>query len=149
MLRTISSPSSSSSSHLFFSSSPLIPLRRRSTLSVPGPGVVRLRSASSSTAELRAAKSAGDDGGKAGFREVRNLTTWLLKKEQIGEIDSELAIVLSSISLAAKQIAALLQRSSITNLTGGYGTINIQGEDQKKLDVISNEVSSCSSSLPI
>ncbi|KAI3667023.1 hypothetical protein L6452_42065 [Arctium lappa] len=72
--------------------------------------------------------------------EIENLTTWLLKQEQSGHIDAELTIVLSSISLACKQIASLLQRSSIINLTGAQGTINIQGEDQKKLDVISNEL---------
>lgn len=72
--------------------------------------------------------------------EIENLTTWLLKQEQAGQIDAELTIVLSSISLACKQIASLLQRSSIINLTGTRGTMNIQGEDQKKLDVISNEL---------
>ncbi|PWA82939.1 fructose-1,6-bisphosphatase class 1/Sedoheputulose-1,7-bisphosphatase [Artemisia annua] len=72
--------------------------------------------------------------------ELENLTTWLLKQEQAGHIDAELTIVLSSISLACKQIASLLQRSSIINLTGAQGTMNIQGEDQKKLDVISNEL---------
>lgn len=72
--------------------------------------------------------------------EIENLTTWLLKQEQDDIIDAELTIVLSSISLACKRIASLLQRSSISNLTGGQGTINVQGEDQKKLDVISNEV---------
>lgn len=72
--------------------------------------------------------------------EIENLTTWLLKQEQAGRIDAELTIVLSSISFACKQIASLLQRSSIVNLTGAQGTINVQGEDQKKLDVVSNEV---------
>ncbi|XVE61993.1 hypothetical protein DITRI_Ditri06bG0082900 [Diplodiscus trichospermus] len=71
---------------------------------------------------------------------IENLTTWLLEQEQAGNIDAELTVVLSSISLACKQIASLLQRSSIINLTGGQGTINIQGEDQKKLDVVSNEL---------
>nr|KJB76846.1 hypothetical protein B456_012G110100 [Gossypium raimondii] len=71
---------------------------------------------------------------------LENLTSWLLKQELAGNIDAELTIVLSSISLACKQIASLLQRSSIINLTGGQGTINVQGEDQKKLDVISNEL---------
>nr|GEV44502.1 fructose-1,6-bisphosphatase, chloroplastic-like [Tanacetum cinerariifolium] len=65
---------------------------------------------------------------------------WYGVQEQAGHIDAELAIVLSSISLACKQIASLLQRSSIINLTGAQGTMNIQGEDQKKLDVISNEL---------
>ncbi|KAL7195153.1 hypothetical protein ACSBR1_035384 [Camellia fascicularis] len=63
----------------------------------------------------------------------------MLKQEQAGHIDAELTIVLSSISLACKQIASLLQRSSIFNLTGAHGTVNIQGEHQKKLDIISNE----------
>lgn len=72
--------------------------------------------------------------------EMENLTTWLLRQEQSGYIDAELTVVLSSISLACKQIASLLQRSNIISLTGGQGTVNIQGEDQKKLDVISNEL---------
>ncbi|XP_051130330.1 fructose-1,6-bisphosphatase, chloroplastic-like [Andrographis paniculata] len=72
--------------------------------------------------------------------EIENLTTWLLKQEVAGHIDAELTIVLASISLACKQIAALLQRSNIVSLTGTHGTINVQGEDQKKLDVISNEL---------
>jgi fructose-1,6-bisphosphatase I len=74
--------------------------------------------------------------------DITTLTTWLLKKEQTGSIDGELTIVLSSIALACKQIASLVQRAGISNLTGLQGASNIQGEDQKKLDVISNEVSS-------
>ncbi|KAL6987703.1 Fructose-1,6-bisphosphatase 1, chloroplastic [Sarracenia purpurea var. burkii] len=72
--------------------------------------------------------------------EIESLTTWLLKQEMEGNLDAELTIVLSSVSLACKQIASLLQRSTIANLTGAQGTINVQCEDQKKLDVISNEV---------
>lgn len=72
--------------------------------------------------------------------EIQTLTGWLLKQEQAGVIDAELTIVLSSISVACKQIASLVQRASISNLTGVQGAVNIQGEDQKKLDVISNEV---------
>lgn len=72
--------------------------------------------------------------------DITTLTTWLLKKEQAGVIDGELTIVLSSISLACKKIASLVQRAGISNLTGLQGAANIQGEDQKKLDVISNEV---------
>ncbi|PHT42325.1 Fructose-1,6-bisphosphatase, chloroplastic [Capsicum baccatum] len=71
---------------------------------------------------------------------VRRLA-WLVpwSQEQADNIDAELAIVLSSLSLACKQISSLLQRSSIVHITGTQDTINIQGEDQKKLDVISNE----------
>lgn len=73
--------------------------------------------------------------------EIQTLTSWLLKQEQAGLIDAELTIVLSSISMACKQIASLVQRASISNLTGVQGAVNVQGEDQKKLDVVSNEVS--------
>ncbi|GFY93200.1 high cyclic electron flow 1 [Actinidia rufa] len=72
--------------------------------------------------------------------EIQTLTGWLLKQEQCGDIDAELTIVMSSISMACKQIASLVQRASISNLTGVQGAVNIQGEDQKKLDVVSNEV---------
>uniref|UniRef100_A0A7C9EIZ5 fructose-bisphosphatase n=1 Tax=Opuntia streptacantha TaxID=393608 RepID=A0A7C9EIZ5_OPUST len=76
--------------------------------------------------------------------EIQTLTSWLLKQEQSGVIDAELTIVISSISMACKQIAALVQRAPISNLTGIQGAVNVQGEDQKKLDVVSNEVfSSC------
>lgn len=92
-------------------------------------------------ASLEGAKTAPAQIKKPKNRyEMVNLTTWLLQQEQAGNIDAELAIVLSSISLACKQIASLLQRSSIINITGTQGTVNIQGEDQKKLDVISNEL---------
>ena len=76
---------------------------------------------------------------RSGF-EIYTLTSWLLKQEQAGVIDAELTIVLSSISMACKQIASLVQRASISNLTGVQGAINAQGEDQKKLDIVSNEV---------
>lgn len=68
------------------------------------------------------------------------LTTWLLDQEKQGNIDTELATVLSSIALACKQIGSLVNRSGISNLTGLAGEQNVQGEDQKKLDVVSNEV---------
>ena len=80
---------------------------------------------------------------KSGY-EIETLTSWLLKQEQGGIIDGELTIVLSSISMACKQIASLVQRANISNLTGIGGAVNVQGEDQKKLDVVSNEVSNFS-----
>jgi fructose-1,6-bisphosphatase I len=72
--------------------------------------------------------------------DIITLTTWLLKQEMAGVIDGEMTIVLSSISTACKQIGSLVQRAPISNLTGVQGATNVQGEDQKKLDVISNEV---------
>ncbi|MCL7032595.1 hypothetical protein MKW94_001022 [Papaver nudicaule] len=59
---------------------------------------------------------------------IETLTSWLLKQEKAGNIDAELTIVLSGISMACKQIASLVQRASISNLTGVQGAVNIQGE---------------------
>lgn len=50
--------------------------------------------------------------------QLSTLTTWLLREEQAGRIDTELAVVISSIALACKQIASLVNRSGISNLTG-------------------------------
>jgi fructose-1,6-bisphosphatase I len=80
-------------------------------------------------------KAAGDEDYS-----MSTLTTWLLKEEASGNVDSELATVISSIAVACKQIASLVNRSGISNLTGLAGVANIQGEDQKKLDVVSNTV---------
>jgi fructose-1,6-bisphosphatase I len=55
---------------------------------------------------------------------------------------SELESIFSSIETATKTISNLVRRSSLTGLTGYLddGNINIQGEEQKKLDVITNDV---------
>ena len=63
-----------------------------------------------------------------------------VQEEQEGRIDNELAVVLSSIAVACKQIASMVNRAGISNLTGAAGEQNFSGEDQKKLDVVSNEV---------
>ncbi|GIL47688.1 hypothetical protein Vafri_4444, partial [Volvox africanus] len=77
---------------------------------------------------------------KSSQYELFTLTTWLLKEEMKGTIDGELATVISSVALACKQISSLVNRAGISNLTGVAGNQNVQGEDQKKLDVVSNEV---------
>jgi fructose-1,6-bisphosphatase I len=89
---------------------------------------------------VEAAAPAASSYKKSDF-ELYTFTTWLLQEERKGNIDSELATVLSSISLACKQIAAAVGRSGISSLTGVAGTgENVQGEEQKKLDVISNDI---------
>ncbi|CAL4913723.1 unnamed protein product [Urochloa decumbens] len=85
--------------------------------------------------------AATEAGAKKSSYEIVTLTTWLLNQERDGVIDNEMTIVLSSISTACKQIAALVLRAPISNLTGVQGAVNVQGEDQKKLDVVSNESS--------
>jgi fructose-1,6-bisphosphatase I len=61
------------------------------------------------------------------------------KPAEYGDLES----LMCSIQMACKQIASLVQRAGISDLTGlqeGGGSVNVQGEEQKKLDVISNTV---------
>jgi fructose-1,6-bisphosphatase I len=92
-------------------------------------------------AEMRAllqAAKAGDDG------DFMTLSRYMMmeakkKPEMYGDLES----LMTSIQMACKQIASLVSRSGIQDLTGleeGGGSVNVQGEEQKKLDVISNTV---------
>ncbi|KAJ6755820.1 FRUCTOSE-16-BISPHOSPHATASE-RELATED [Salix purpurea] len=131
---TFSASRSSIISHLF-------PIKNRSRHTRQSYGGSFASTIRCKALEIAAAESGiKEEKSKKGRYALENLTTWLLKQEQAGNIDAELTAVLSGISMACKQIASLLQRSSIIDLTGVQGTINIQGEDQKKLDVISNEL---------
>lgn len=49
-----------------------------------------------------------------------------MQQEAAGKIDSELAVVLSSIALACKQISSLVSRSGISGMTGLAGAANVQ-----------------------
>jgi fructose-1,6-bisphosphatase I len=55
----------------------------------------------------------------------------------------DLETLISSIQVACKTISSLVQRAHITGLVGyaeGGGSINVQGEEQKTLDVMTNDV---------
>eukprot|EP00887_Chlorella_sp_A99_P004286 scaffold15.g4286.t1 len=104
-------------------------------------GAPARRAALRAAAQAVAAPAAPTAQTKTGSSyQLFTLTTWLLDQERQGNINTELATVISSIALACKQIASLVNRAGISNLTGLAGEQNVQGEDQKKLDVISNEV---------
>ncbi len=52
----------------------------------------------------------------------------------------ELSWILSAISLAGKTIANKVRRARIEDVLGEHGDLNVQGEQQQKLDVIANEI---------
>ena len=52
----------------------------------------------------------------------------------------ELSLLLMRLGVAGKRIAAALARSGLTGALGSAGTENVQGEEQKKLDVVANEI---------
>merc|ERR1719160_2109401 len=56
---------------------------------------------------------------------------------------NELVSGMTAVERASKTISSLVRRSPMSGLTGlqeGGGSINVQGEEQKKLDVITNTV---------
>ena len=55
------------------------------------------------------------------------------------EATGELSNLLYDIALGAKIIAATVRRAGILHVFGSAGAINVQGEDQQKLDVFANE----------
>ena len=99
--------------------------------------VVRPNAATPVTVSTPSAAAASENENSG----TMTLTTWLLKQEAKRNVTSEMAIVLSSIAVACKQISSLVTRAGLSNMTGlAGGEQNIQGEDQKKLDVISNDI---------
>jgi fructose-1,6-bisphosphatase I len=52
----------------------------------------------------------------------------------------ELSLLLMRFGVAGKRIAHALSRSGLSGALGSAGTENVQGETQKKLDVIANEI---------
>jgi len=48
--------------------------------------------------------------------------------------------ILCSIESACSDINRLMRRVSTDNLSGYQGSMNVQGEDQKKLDIIANRI---------
>ncbi len=54
--------------------------------------------------------------------------------------DKDLTMLLQDVSTACKQIASALRNAAFAGYHGGEGTENVQGETQKKLDVIANDI---------
>jgi fructose-1,6-bisphosphatase I len=55
------------------------------------------------------------------------------------EATGELSNLLYDIALGAKIIAAAVRRAGILHILGSAGRVNVQGEEQQKLDVFANE----------
>jgi len=99
----------------------------------PRGRLARLATRMSATAEPTVAKEA----------QVMTLTRFMMENTRTTPEQQDLENLMASIQMACKTISSLVARSGITDLTGmqgGGGSVNIQGEEQKKLDVISNDV---------
>ncbi len=62
------------------------------------------------------------------------------KQEDFAYSTGELSRLLSAIRLASKVVNREVNKAGIADIIGQAGNINIQGEDQQKLDVLANEI---------
>lgn len=69
------------------------------------------------------------------------LGEFIIKKQKDFPYSSgELSRLMNSIRLAAKIVAQKVNQAGLVDITGAFGSENIQGEQQQKLDVFANEV---------
>ena len=54
--------------------------------------------------------------------------------------DADLVLLLGAIGTACKLVARSVRKAGIAGLYGAAGSANVTGDDQKKLDVLSNEM---------
>lgn len=70
-----------------------------------------------------------------------NLTQFIWEKQrQFPHATGEFSTILNQIALAAKIVSSEVNRAGIADILGFAGATNQSGDDQKKLDVIANDV---------
>ncbi len=57
-----------------------------------------------------------------------------------GHIDADLRLLIEVVARACKRISIATAKGALGGMLGSAGTENVQGETQKKLDVVSNEI---------
>ncbi len=71
----------------------------------------------------------------------RTLGEFIIEKQEEFQYSSgELSRIMNAIRLAAKVVNYKVNKAGLVDITGAAGQVNIQGEDQQKLDVYANEV---------
>ena len=71
---------------------------------------------------------------------MSNLTLAQYLQQKNGNLTPELAQVIETITNACKEIDQAIQKGALADLLGSAGNENVQGETQKKLDVLSNDL---------
>jgi fructose-1,6-bisphosphatase I len=69
-----------------------------------------------------------------------SLTRYLIEEQQAGRINADLRLLIEVVARACKMISIAVGKGDLDGVLGDAGTGNIQGEAQKKLDVLSNEI---------
>ncbi len=61
------------------------------------------------------------------------------QRHRFPDATGEFSWLLSGLTLATKMIASTVRRMGLADYSGGTGSINVQGEEQQKLDIYANE----------
>ena len=70
-----------------------------------------------------------------------SLTRYLIEQQRVhGSIPPELRLLIEVVARACKRIAISVNKGALGEVLGSAGSANVQGEVQKKLDLIANEV---------
>ncbi|MDQ5898206.1 MAG: fructose,6-bisphosphatase, partial [Pseudomonadota bacterium] len=70
-----------------------------------------------------------------------SLTQYLVEQQrEHGHIPGQLRLLIEIVARACKRIAIAVNKGALGEVLGSAGSENVQGEVQKKLDIISNEV---------
>jgi fructose-1,6-bisphosphatase I len=70
-----------------------------------------------------------------------SLTRYLVEQQRMeGHIPSQLRLLLEVVARACKSISQAVNKGALGGVLGSAGSENVQGEVQKKLDIIANEV---------
>ncbi len=64
----------------------------------------------------------------------------IYQSRQFSQSTGELSILLRDISLACKLINKQVNKAGLVDILGAHGAVNVQGEEQMKLDIFANEV---------
>ena len=69
------------------------------------------------------------------------LTQYLIEQQRAsGKVSPELRLLIEVVARACKAISHAVGKGALADVLGGAGSDNVQGEAQKKLDIISNEI---------
>ncbi len=70
-----------------------------------------------------------------------SLTRYLIEQQrEAGKIPAQLRLLLEVVARACKRISLTVNKGALGSVLGSAGSENVQGEVQKKLDIIANEV---------
>jgi len=68
------------------------------------------------------------------------LTQFLIEQQRKGLMDADLRLLMEVVARAVKAIAVNVSKGALAGVLGEAGSDNVQGEAQKKLDVIANDI---------